>query len=134
MNIVALKSRFTSLLTKYGRDILLSSTNSITGYTEGFDTILSKKYWTNNTTHEKTYTQPTVTPVTVRVTEKAYKIDEINNTTILTGDRRFVLPSSAIIDSSTILIVDSKKYTIILPIKTYEIGTDIVAYEVHCRG
>lgn len=134
MNVLALKSRLTNLFNKYGRDILLSSTGNIPGYTESFDTITSKKYWTNNTTHEVTYTQPAVTPRTVRVAEKVFKQDEINNTTVLASDRRFVIPSSVVLNSTDILTVDNKKYTIILPIKVYEIGTDIVAYEVHCRG
>lgn len=134
MNAVALRSRISSLIVRYGIIVTLSSFSTNTTWVAKFDTIEGKKYWQNSITSAIVYVDPGPTNTTINAVEKAYRQEEIDGTEIQASDRRFLVMSDVAITSDDRLIVENKTYQILPPIKIIGVQGVPIAYEVHCRG
>lgn len=140
MNYTSLRANMViPLLTKYGKPMtIIRESGSPTGWVKTFDGGLGTWKWTNSITGEVVYVDPTspvtyITIVTVGV-EKPYEQDEIDGSTIVQGDRRFIVAGDATPLVGDTLQVDSSTDKVrIQDLKKISPSTTTVVWIVHAR-
>jgi hypothetical protein len=129
------------LIEKFGKVVSLRRPGSTVGWTKAWNASLGKYQWTYagppNPPADGTvvYVDPAGTPVDVpgHAIEKAYQQEEIDGTTVMANDRRFItsdLPSPTTADK---LVVGSSVLTIVRVPKVQP-GDVTLVYTLQCRG
>jgi hypothetical protein len=123
-------------ITAYGKVVYLRRPGVTATYTKSWDAATSRYKWTlKESPFTVVYTDPAGTPVDVagHAVEKPYKQSDIDNTTVMAGDRLFItsdLPSPTTADK---LIVSSAVLTIV-NVVTVQPGSVALTYKLQCRG
>jgi hypothetical protein len=136
MNYTAMQTLVHNKLEDYGKPVSLRRPATSSLYTKSWDAASGRYKWTLIAEpHTVTFTDPASVPVDVagHAVEKAYKQEEIDGTTVLAGDRRFMtidLPTPTTVDQ---LVVGSSVLTIV-SVPKIEPGTVTLCYFLQCRG
>jgi len=140
MNYVSLRTNMViPLLTKYGKPMtIVRSSAALSGWVKTFDGGLGTWKWTNSTTGAVVYVDPatTVTYLTIPTVgvEKPYAQDEIDGSTIVQGDRRFIVAGDVIPLVGDTLRIDSVTDKVrIQDLKKVSPSTTTVVWIVHAR-
>ena len=140
MNYLSMRTNMViPLLTKYGKPMtIVRAAPTPTGWVKTFDGGLGSWTWTNSSTGEVVYTDPTAVPVpttlpTVGV-EKPYLQEEIDGTVVIEGDRRFVMAGDvAPLVGDTIQVGSATDVIRVQDVKKISPALVPIAYLVHGR-
>jgi hypothetical protein len=80
------------LITKYGKAASLQRPGTSVGYTKTWNSGQGRYQWENDDTHVITYTDPAATPTYIvgKVLESKFEQNEIDGTTVMMSDRKFI--------------------------------------------
>jgi hypothetical protein len=137
MNYTTLRDNLVRpLLAKSGKHVILRRPGTTAGWTKAWDAATSRYKWTLIAEpHTVVYTDPSSVPLDVsgHAVEKTYKQSEIDGTTVLANDRRFItsdLPSPTTADK---LVVGSSVLTIV-NVPAIQPGDVTLVSILQCRG
>lgn len=130
------------IITQHGKTASLQRPGTSASYTKTWNAAQSRYQWENTVTHVVTYVDPAtaVTLVTGKVLESKYEFQEIDGTTILSSDRKFL--TSDLTDPTTAdkLIVGTVTLNIV-SVKPLQPGADedsgvsvTVMWTLQCRA
>jgi hypothetical protein len=140
MNYVDLRDNLVKEnLIKYGKTVYIRRPTTVTGWTKTWDAGREQYKWTKTVNGIDTvvYVDPSTASNDIegRAVEKAYKQTEINGTTVMSGDRRFMFlfyDTQTDVTTADKLVVDSKMLTI-KDAQAVRPGSTVLVWILQCR-
>jgi hypothetical protein len=128
-----MQSTVARLIRRYGKLVAIRRPAGSTGWTKSWVAEEGRYKWVNGPT--TVYVDPASAPTDVEgyAIEKKYRQNEINGTTVMAGDRRFLsidIPAPTTADR---FIVGTMDLTIV-SINAVQPGDTTLVYELQCRG
>lgn len=136
MDYTALKTgTIERLIAQYGKAVSLRRPGTTAGYTKSWNTEQGRYQWEIDAAPGTyVYVDPAATPVDIagHAVEKKYKLNEINNTTILASDRRFITADLPFPTQSDKLVIGTTVLNIVNVMPTQP-GDVTLVWELQCR-
>jgi hypothetical protein len=137
MNYTSIRDNLVAkMLRKYGKAVALRRPGTTAGWTKTWDGVLGRYQWTHSADPVSTvYVDPATIPVDYAgyAIEKQYKQTEIDGTTVMANDRRFLtidVPSPTTADK---LVVNGSVLTIV-NVSAIQPGEITLVRILQCRG
>ena len=136
MNYTSLATLAATKIEQYGKVVSIRRPGTSAGWTKSWDVGTGRYKWTLIASpFTVVYTDPAGTPVDIagHAVEKAYKQSEIDGTTVMANDRRFItndLPSPTTADK---LVIGSTVLTIV-SVSAIQPGDTMITRTLQCRG
>ena len=137
MNYVSLRDDLViPMIEKYGKAVSLRRPGTTAGWTKSWNAGEGRYQWTLVAEpHTVVYADPAGTPVDIagHAVEKKYEQSEIDGTTVMANDRRFLsidLPSPTTADK---FVIGSTVLTIV-NVGSIQPGETVLIHTIQCRG
>ena len=120
----------------FGKSVFIRRPGSSVGWTKSWDVAQSRNKWTLNISpFTVIYTDPAGIPIDLpgHAIEKQYRQQEINGTTVMANDRRFLIADISSPTTADKLVVGGSILTIV-NVGTIQPGDTALVYQLQCRG
>lgn len=136
MNYTNLAALATAKIEEFGKAAALRRPGSTTGWTKTWDAGQSRYKWTLIASpYTVVYVDPASAPVDIsgHVIEKTYQQKEIDGTTVMANDRRFMSSDLPLPTTADKLVIGSTILTIV-SVSAIQPGDTTIVRTIQCRG